>query len=141
MGRESRFDMFIKSMDVLSKVIQRVKNAGLEKYGLKSIHFMILFYLEKAENGLTSKELINLTLEDKAAISRGIAALADKGYVNYSKKYKSRITLTEEGKRISSELSLTQEKAVHVSGEGMSEEEKEMFGKQEELLNAYDIKR
>ena len=127
MGRESRFDMFIKSMDVLSKVIQRVKNAGLEKYGLKSIHFMILFYLEKAENGLTSKELINLTLEDKAAISRGIAALVDKGYVNYSKKYKSRITLTEEGKRISSELSLTQEKAVHVSGEGMSEEEKEMF--------------
>ena len=127
MGRESRFDMFIKSMDVLSKVIQRVKYAGLEKYGLKSIHFMILFYLEKAENGLTSKELINLTLEDKAAISRGIAALADKGYVNYSKKYKSRITLTEEGKRISSELSLTQEKAVHVSGEGMSEEEKEMF--------------
>ena len=105
MGRESRFDMFIKSMDVLSKVIQRVKNAGLEKYGLKSIHFMILFYLEKAENGLTSKELINLTLEDKAAISRGIAALVDKGYVNYSKKYKSRITLTEEGKRISSELS------------------------------------
>ena len=92
MGRESRFDMFIKSMDVLSKVIQRVKNAGLEKYGLKSIHFMILFYLEKAENGLTSKELINLTLEDKAAISRGIAALVDKGYVNYSKKYKSRIT-------------------------------------------------
>ena len=117
MGRESRFDMFIKSMDVLSKVIQRVKNAGLEKYGLKSIHFMILFYLE----------LINLTLEDKAAISRGIASLVDKGYVNYSKKYKSRITLTEEGKRISSELSLTQEKAVHVSGEGMSEEEKEMF--------------
>ena len=127
MGRESRFDMFIKSMDVLSKVIQRVKNAGLEKYGLKSIHFMILFYLEKAENGLTSKELINLTLEDKAAISRGIAALVDKGYVNYSKKYKSRITLTEEGKRISSELSLTQEKAVHVSGEGMNEEKKEMF--------------
>ena len=127
MGRESRFDMFIKSMDVLSKVIQRVKNAGLEKYGLKSIHFMILFYLEKAENGLTSKELINLTLEDKAAISRGIASLVDKGYVNYSKKYKSRITLTEEGKRISSELSLTQEKAVHVSGEGMREEEKEMF--------------
>ena len=48
MGRESRFDMFIKSMDVLSKVIQRIKNAGLEKYGLKSIQFMILFYLENA---------------------------------------------------------------------------------------------
>ncbi|MDV4150767.1 helix-turn-helix domain-containing protein [Clostridium sp. AL.422] len=70
--------------------------------GLKANHVMYLYYLGKNPRGLTAGELCKLCIEDKAAVSRTILDLTEKGFVkvsevDYGRKYRTKIILTPEG--------------------------------------------
>lgn len=90
-----------------SKSLTKVKNKGMAKYGLGSTHTMCLRKLYTAPNGLTRTQLSEACSLDKAQITRVVGELVKKGYVCESSErssYKRHVMLTDEGKRITTDI-------------------------------------
>lgn len=110
---ENLFEDFTVAILRINKLVQRIKLYEMEEYGLKAIHVMCVYYLAHNPKGLTAGELIALTLEDKAAISRAIKILREKEYVVYdSRKYNSAITLTPSGEQVARHIEERAKEAV-----------------------------
>lgn len=110
---EALFENFTISVLKLNKLVNRIKQYEMEDYGLQSVHVMCLYYLARANDGIVAGELAKLTLEDKAAISRAVTLLAQKGYVTYdSRKYNTPVRLTEEGKAVAAYIDEKANRAV-----------------------------
>ncbi len=106
----------------------------MRDYGLKAIHVMCVYYL-RTRGELTASELSKLTLEDKAAISRAISFLNEKGFVNYdSNKYNAPIKLTGEGIKVSEYINRRADSAVNAGGGFLTEEERINFYSALELI-------
>lgn len=102
-----RFEDFSNLIGSAMKSLQKIKNHGMEPYGLGSTHTLCIKRLNASPDGLTRKELSAECEIDKAQISRLIAELSEKGYVRDKSEtagYRNKIVLTEDGKRIADEI-------------------------------------
>ncbi|MDE7373221.1 MAG: MarR family winged helix-turn-helix transcriptional regulator [Clostridia bacterium] len=127
---ENIFEHFTVSILKLNKLVQKIKNYEMQEYGLKTIHVMCGYYLKNHERGLTAAELSKLTLEDKAAISRALKTLYEKGFVSYDpNKYNSVIRLTDAGKEFADAVCEKATRAVEAGSYNFSEEERLAFYK------------
>ena len=127
---EKIFEHFTISILKLNRLVQRIKQFEMREYRLKSIHVMCIYYLNEHRSGLTASELMRLTYEDKAAISRALRQLLADGYVKYDvKKYNSVITLTDYGVQIAECINQKADKAVKAGSADFSEEERQFFYK------------
>ena len=125
---EKIFENFTITILRLNKLVQKIKNHEMQEYGLKTIHVMCVYYLDIRPDGLTASELTKLTLEDKAAISRALKVLREKGYVNYDpKKYNADICLTQEGKKLASFICKKADLAVSAGSYDFNEEQRNSF--------------
>ena len=140
---EKIFETFTVTILKINKLVQKIKHREMREYGLQCIHVMCIYYLKENKNGLTASELIRLTFEDKAAISRALKVLKQKGYIEYdTKTYNAPIALTAEGERVADEIAEKAERAVRGGSADMSEEQRDFFYKQlqtisENLKNYY----
>lgn len=125
----NRFEAFTKSITQLYKQLQRIKTQEMIEFDLKGVHVMILFELHRNENGLTITELADACEEDKAAISRNVANLVERGYVETvgDKKYRAPIVLTEEGKKVAERIDEMVVKAVIAVDSGLTEKKQKEF--------------
>jgi DNA-binding MarR family transcriptional regulator len=125
---ENRFENFTITILKLSKLIRKIKLCEMEEYELKAVHVMCIYYAGCREHGVTAAELSQLTSEDKAAISRALAYLYERGYIAYDdKKYNSMITLTKEGSVLFESIQQKAENAVKAGGGFMSSDEIEIL--------------
>ena len=125
---ENVFFFFSASVIRLGKLIQKIKVYEMREYGLKAVHVMCVYYLGESEDGLTASELVKLTYEDKAAISRAIDALEERGaVVTDAKTHGSVIRLTESGKMLAAAISQKTNLAVQACNAHFNENEKEFF--------------
>lgn len=129
---EQRFETFTKSITAIYRLIQKIKNTETTEFGLKGMHVMCLYFLGKHEEGLTSTELCRICDEDKAAISRTVLTLKEKGLVGNAekgqgKKYRNAIYLTESGRAVSERIAEKVENALNAGSAGLSEEERVKF--------------
>lgn len=144
MHMEKIFENFTISVLKLYRLIQRIKHYEMREYDLKGIHVMCIYYLNENRRGLTASELMRLTFEDKAAISRALGQLREKGYVEYdAKKYNANIVLTEKGAEVADYISVKAGKAVNAGSARFSEEERVFFYRSlgaitENLKNYYE---
>lgn len=124
-----RFQDFVTGITVCYKYIQRIKNAEMTEFGLKGIHVSCLFYLHCNPDGLTAAQLCQLCAEDKATISRIVADLRAKEYIAQSagKNYRALLHLTPAGQELASRMLPLIESWVSVGGEGLTEEQREIF--------------
>ncbi|MBR7100906.1 MAG: winged helix-turn-helix transcriptional regulator [Clostridia bacterium] len=126
-----RFKEFTKYISLAYKYLIKIKSDGIKEFGLKGSHVMCLFYIGESENGLTATNLCQLCCEDKAAVSKTLSALCEKGYVvlenGENKKYRSSYFLTDAGKEIMNQLNEKIRAAVIGGGTGLSDEEREVF--------------
>ena len=126
-----RFKEFTKNISFAYKYIIKIKSAAIKEFGLKGSHVMCLFYIGESENGLTATKLCKLCGEDKAAISKSLAALVELGYVELendeNKKYRSKYSLTKSGKKVKNALDFKIADVVSDGGIGLTEEEREVF--------------
>ncbi|MDE7380450.1 MAG: MarR family winged helix-turn-helix transcriptional regulator [Clostridia bacterium] len=140
---EKVFENFVISVLKLYRLVQRIKNYEMKEFGLKSIHVMCIYYLNESRDGLTSGELMRLTFEDKAAISRAVGQLCEKKYVTYDAgKYNSHVRLTHDGKVLAKTILEKSDRAVNAGRAEMTEEERQLFYKSlgeiaENLKNYY----
>lgn len=122
-----RFENFTVSILKLNKLIHKIKLYEMEEYDLRAIHVMCIYYLNSYPD-ITATELAKLTLEDKAAISRALKMLAEKGYVNYTADgYNAKITLTDAGKAVSADIAQKAAAAVDAAGGSLSEKQRGEF--------------
>ena len=135
----SRFKEFTKGISTAYKHLIKIKSYGIKEFGIKGSHVMCLFYIAEAENGLTATELCKLCSEDKAAISKALSALEEKSYVSFAngenKKYRSKYFLTDEGRYVITKVYDKITNAVYCGGDGVSEEERDIFYKTLGMIN------
>ena len=104
---------FTVAISKLNKLIQKIKSIEIGKYGLQAIHVSCIYYLSKNAEGLTAKEISALSLEDKAAISRALKTLQERGYVEYSPGGRNeKVKLTSSGREFSKIISKKTNSAV-----------------------------
>lgn len=126
-----RFELFITSVARIYKSIQKIKSREMTELGLKGPQVMCLLNLRRFGE-LTSAELTNLCMEDKAAVSRTVSKLEAGGLVYFEdngekRRYRSKIRLTEKGEETAEKMVELIESAVKNGGEGLTEEEREIF--------------
>ena len=69
-----------------------------------------------------------MTLEDKAAVSRALRVLQEKGYVEYAPHGRNEIVkLTEEGAKLAESISAKINSAVDAGSAKLTEEQREFF--------------
>ena len=97
-----RFDAFVSGITSCYKYIQRIKSLEMTEFGLKGTHVMCLYYLSQNPAGLTASQLCGLCAEDKAAISRTVSELRNRGYITSlsEKAYRAMLTLTTAGQEV-----------------------------------------
>lgn len=124
-------DLYVKftvSINKLNKIILKIKSLEMSKYGLQPIHASCIYYLFKNTQGLTSKELCELTLEDKAAISRAVKKLQENKVVEYSLHGRNiKIVLTKIGEKIAQEISEKIKCAVKAGSVNLTDGERDFF--------------
>lgn len=128
----NRFETFITTMNQINRSIQIIKNREMEKYGLKGTHVMCLYQLKQHNEGLTATELATLCDEDKAAISRSLAKIESKGLISFTdvegkKRYRTIITLTEQGKNVCDKISQKIDELLQINTSRISDEDREVF--------------
>lgn len=127
---ENVFENFVISVLKLNRLVSRIKMHEMKECGLKSIHVMCIYFLNVNREGMTASELMRITFEDKAAISRALAQLREKNFIEYDdKKYNSIIKLTEEGVGVANYIAQKADKAVAAGSVDMTDEERVTFYK------------
>lgn len=124
-----RFNQFTRVVSQMNKSLQRIKREGMEDLGLKGSHVMCLHKLGSARDGLTAAELAEACQEDKAAISRCVAELQEKGLVELrgDRKYRASITLTESGRSAVEEVDRRITRAVSAISASMNAPQRLVF--------------
>lgn len=124
---KERFETFTVLINKISRNIRKLKNLAMSEYGLRSTHVSCLYYLYSA-GSMTATQLCERCDEDKAAISRALDLLEEKGFVtcqsNTAKRYNSYLILTEQGKDVSERIFAKVTHILDEIGEGLSEEER-----------------
>ena len=124
-----RFQSFLAGITVCYKYIQRIKNAEMTEFGLKGTHVACIFYLNHYPDGLTSAQLCALCAEDKASISRTVAYLRQRGFIEAggTKTYRTPLHLTPEGRQVALKMDPIIEEWVNIGGVGLSDEQRTSF--------------
>lgn len=136
-----RFELFVITINQIYRSIQKLKTREMAEMGLKGTDVMCLVHLERHNEGLTAAELAILCVEDKAAISRAVSLLVEKGLVAYEesvgkRKYRAKLMLTKEGKKISTRMLALIGGAVMKGGDGLTDEERAIFYKALGIISA-----
>ncbi len=125
---DNKFENFTLTVLKLNKLVQKIKQAEMNGYGLKAIHVMCIYYAGLAP--VTAGELCRLTYEDKAAISRALSLLKQRGFINYDGgRYNAEVTLTEEGVKLYGYITKKAEAAVDAAAGDLTYEEHVIFNK------------
>ncbi len=125
-----RFEIFTKNVAAADKFVKKIKGAEMRRFGIHGSCVMCLFYLSKAEEGLTPIELRELCNEDKAAISRALSTLRGKGYaeiIDEGKIYRAKYRITDEGRVVAESIREAVSRAVFGADSNITEEELEIF--------------
>lgn len=122
------FESFTVTVLKINKMIQKIKQVEMQEYNLKGVHVMCIYYLNERKQGLTASELMRLTYEDKAALSRALKQLRDDGYVTYDvDTYNANITMTNKGEKIAESIVEKIDKAVLAASADFTDEQRAFF--------------
>jgi len=125
---QQRFESFVTGITACYKHVQRIKTVEMTELGLKGAHAMCIYFLKNSSDGLTAGELCRLCNEDKAAISRSLATLREKGFIDgIGKAYRVRWRLTEEGQQVAHRVDVLVGQWVSCCGEGITDDERDTF--------------
>lgn len=126
-----RFEKFSYLISELSKLLHKIEAEELLELGVRGPYAIYILTLAKYPSGIPAAKIAELCSRDKADVSRAVADLSLKGLVkkdeNQSKKYRSPISLTEEGFSAAERISAKARRAVEIASEGVSDEERKIF--------------
>ena len=125
-----KFETFTVLIARISHAIRKIKMGEMAEFTLKSSHVTCLYYLY-LKGPLTAKELVAVSTEDKAALSRSVEYLEKSGLIKPSlgdkKRYKTPLELTEKGREVAEKIAMRADGIVETAGKDMTEEERVVF--------------
>ena len=131
---DERFESFVNTVTRAYKTLQKIKNQATESMGLRGNHVMCMHYLGTSPEGLTATELCKLCNEDKAAVSRTVLDLTQKGLVipvdlESKRKYRTVIKLSPLGEEYNNRIGKIIVDSVKKTSADFTEEERMCFYK------------
>lgn len=127
----SKYQHFSTSISCIFRDIQKIERMEMEKFGLKGPHAQTLLAIRQHPEGITSVQLCDYCEKDKAAVSRSVAELEEKGLLyrnqNNGSSYRAVLTLTEKGIRAAEAVSQKAQLAVEQAGAGLNDAQREVF--------------
>ncbi len=123
----SSFEQFLFSISCINRHVQRLEREEMVRHGYRGSFAQYLMALYHYEEGLTAAKLAALCDKDKAAISRAVSEMEEKGLVCRMRSaehiYRARICLTPQGKETAELLFVRAQVAVKEIGKELSREE------------------
>lgn len=147
---DDRFERFAVAVSELNRYILRIKDQEMRKMGLRASHTMCIYYLGQNPEGLTVTQLSKCCKEDKAAISRCLSQLLEKGLVDCHapegrRIYRNPYRLTKPGRQVAGQINDRVKTALEAGGSGLTDQQREIFYSTAELilknLSDYERKR
>ncbi|MBR2718208.1 MAG: MarR family transcriptional regulator [Clostridia bacterium] len=125
----SRYEQFAALISGIERGIQRIERDEMEKLGYKGAYAQYLAALRRCEGGVTAARLCEICDRDKAAVSRMVGELEQKGLVNRESgaSYRACLTLTEKGRTVAELVCRKAQAAVDAGGAGLTEEERRIY--------------
>lgn len=126
-----RFEQFTGLISAASRCVQKIERDEMEKLGFRGACAQYLPAIARFPEGVTAAQLCEICDKDKAAVSRVVAELLDKGLVLRqcvnNNPYRARLTLTEQGYKVAAFISRRAELAVEMAGTGLEEQDRQVF--------------
>lgn len=127
----SVYEHFSLSISSIYHDIQKIERTEMEKFELKGPHAQTLLAMQRHPEGITAVHLCEICEKDKAAISRSVAELEEKGMVLRNQingsPYRARLTLTEKGHLAAQAVSEKARQAVEQAGAGLEDDQRAVF--------------
>ena len=127
----SKYAHFSLSVSRIYHDIQRIERQEMEGFGLKGPHAQILLAMLRYPEGITAVQLCEICDKDKAAVSRCIAELEEKGMVcrgqNKGTNYRAPLQLTGEGEAAARAVEEKARLAVEQAGIGLEDDQRQIF--------------
>ena len=136
----SRFERFSFAISGIYRSIQKIERDEMERYGLKGGYAQYLVAMARHPQGLTSTQLCEICDLDKAAVSRSIGEMEERGLrerLAVNNAYRAKLRLTEKGLAAADYVSRRAQQAVAVAGSGLSEEERGVLYRALESIAAH----
>ena len=131
---EERFKEFVLRITQIYIGMQKLKLSEMESLDLRGAHVMCLFELGRCPEGLTGAELARRCAVDRAAVSRVVADLKQRGIVEVSpgegkRSYRAPVTLTQKGLEVSERLDRKISRVIEKISGDFTDEERAFFYK------------
>lgn len=127
----SRLAHFAASISCIYRYIQKIERDEMIKYGLKGPHAQYLIAMSRYEDGVTAAQLCSICEKDKAAVSRAISELEQKGLVirtgESNTGYRAPLKLTRKGAEAAAHVHRQAEIAVEKAGVGLNDKNRAIF--------------
>ncbi len=136
----SRYEQFSYEISGIYRLIQKIERDEMVKYGFRGAFAQYLLALNGHSDGLTSAQLSEICDKDRAAISRIISEMEEKGLVTRrsanDRMYRALIRLTDEGRRAAEFVRSRAAPAVAAAGKGLTDEKRKIFYEALDLIAA-----
>jgi len=133
-----RFERFASVIGMVHRCLNKIMTEEMIKYGLKGTYALYLSAMYRYKEGITAARLCEACDKNKAAVSRALAEMAEKGLIKRentnSSSYRARITLTEKGKMAARHIRARAVIAVEMAGKGLTPDQRRIFYKSLELI-------
>ena len=122
----SRFEQFTSAISGIYRSIQKIEREQMEKYGLKGAYAQYLGTIQRYEDGITAAQLCEVCDLDKAAVSRAIAEMFQRGLVERTGEtgYRARVKLTETGQEAAAYVNRLAQAAVDAAGSELTDNDR-----------------
>ena len=128
---QGRYEQFSFIVSVINRHIQKIERDEMEKLGYKGAYAQYLVVMIRHPEGITNARLCEFSDKNKAAVSRMISEMEEKGLIiretTKNNTYNARLKLTEKGKSVAKYVCAKAELAVNAVGAELTEEERRFF--------------
>lgn len=126
-----RFDRFTSAISSIHRFVQKIERHEMEKYGLKGAAAQYLLAMARYPQGITAAALCDVCDRDKAAVSRILADMEEKGLILRTgpgdTQYRALLTLTDKGREAARFVDQKAATAVALAGRDLDDTERKIF--------------
>ena len=127
----NRIEQFSYVISGINRHIQKIERDEMIKYGYKGAFAQYLVALRRYPEGITSAKLCEICDKDKAAISRVLTEMQEKGLIlretQSDHRYNALIKLTAEGLKAAAYVDERAQAAIEAVGNEMTDENRAAF--------------
>ena len=126
-----RFQQFSFSISEIHRYLLQIERDEMEKLGYRAYFAQYLVIMNRHPDGVTAAELSKSSDKDKAAVSRAVAEMIERGLVTRQlvrgNGYRAPLRLTAKGKQVADHVCRRAVLAVSAVGGELSEQNRKVF--------------